>query len=194
MASIDQIIRMAINTACAGVDPNSALYQKLTLEADTMTDQALHALSAELAVNRDIQARLSKIFVPGATGPGIFDVPATMLIEYLREGSVRDSSVSPNDSTGVLHKVANYNDFIGYLSPLFNYYHVRGSSNSGVVQIYTRGIASAVIAAIQVDCAYVPTKADLNAAISDEILDDLVVKLALRLRGFIAGMPTEQAA
>lgn len=200
MATLGQVIEMATATAISGSDPDSNVIQKLRMEAEPLVEQALHALSSEIALNGYLRARMMKQFTSNAVGLGIFDVPATVMVEFLREGQIYDTSTAGvNSPVGdLLRRVENLSDLFGYLIPVYGYYCVVGSSNSGAAQIYTKQIGTGSTSPfgagpLLIHAAYTPTKADLNAAVVDEILDELVVKIALRLRGTIAVMEVAAA-
>src|SRR5690349_9800228 len=110
--TISQLIDLAINTAVAGTDADNNPILRQSLEAQGIADQALQALATMVAGSPELRARLEKRFSVSLT-LGVGTLPAGMLVEYLREGSVRDSDTSANNGAGnVLARVNRYNQFV----------------------------------------------------------------------------------
>jgi hypothetical protein len=160
--------------------------QSQAMEAETLADLALHALAVDCASDPNLRARLETQFSVALVN-GIGAIPATMLTEYLREGSVKDSDLQANGYGNVLQRVKYFNDLLGYQLPAYGYYCL--SDN----QIFTKQISSgdltATIGPLIIDAPFVPAKADINTDIPDEITDDLAEILAVKLRGVISRMP-----
>lgn len=181
--TLAETIQRAIDTAVAGTDPDTSIVQKLRLEAETLVDQALHELAAMCAVDPDRRGRLSKNFSVTLTS-GSATLPAGILVEHLREGSVRDGDTGANGGNGnVLSRVKYYNDLVQELPTLFGYYCIENNS------IYTRNIGdgdlTSTLSPLSIDAPFVPAKADIDTDVPDELNDDLVEILAMKLRGLI---------
>ena len=177
------LINFAINTAVAGTDADNNPIIKQRLEAGGMTDQALHALATMVAGSPELRARLEKQFSVALTS-GVGTIPAGMLVEYLREGVVRDSSGSgPGGLGNILARVNRYSSFIQDADTALGLYCVVDN------QIYARPPASTfptdTIGPLLIDAPFVPTAANLNTEVPDEVADDLVAKLAILLRGMV---------
>lgn len=181
-----QLISLAINTAVAGTDADKNPILKQRLEAAATTDQAIHELAAEIAGNPELRARMEKQFSVALTN-GVGSIPAGMLTEYLREGAVRDSDGSGNNGLGnVLARVNRYANFVRDSDTALGMYCVADN------QIHARPpgstYPSSTISPLVIDAPFVPTTTNLDTEVPDEVTDDLVFKLATRLRGmFLAG-------
>lgn len=178
-----QLVSLAINTAVAGSDADNNPILKQRLEAEGMTDQALQALASVVAGNPELRARLEKQFSVSLSA-GVGTIPAGMLVEYLREGAVRDSDGGGNNGLGnVLARVQRYPTFIQDQDVALGQYCVVSN------QIYARPPASMfpadTIGPLVIDAPFTPTIADLSTTVPDELTNDLVAKLARLLRGMI---------
>lgn len=179
-----QLVTLAIATATAGTDADTNPIIKQRLEASAMTDQALQALATMVAGNVELRARLEKQFSVSLSG-GVGAVPAGMLVEYLREGCVRDSDTGANNGLGnVLSRIQRYSTFIQDTDTAFGQYCVVDN------QFYARPPASIypsdTIGPLVIDAPFTPTVGDMNATVPDELSNDLVEMLAIRLKGIIA--------
>ncbi len=187
--TLTQLIRTAIDTAVSGTDPDANVIQKLKLEAESLADSALHQLASNVASDPELRSRLTKEFSV-TLSEGVGDVPAGMLTEYLREGSVRDTDASGSDGFGnVLVRVKNRNDFLGSLPTVYGYYCLVGN------EFHTRAISSGsftdTVGPLGIDAPFIPARTAIDDDVPDELIDDLVDLLAIRLRGFIEGQSTE---
>lgn len=190
------LVHAAIDTATSGTDVDRNVIQKMTMEVESMFDSAANALAVKLALNDDLRPRITKTFTVVLSG-GAGTVPAGLMVEYLREGSVRDSDTSaPNGTGNKLSRVMHLNDFqFGYLSPLFSYYHIIGIGASA--QISTRAAGSqfdftGVVGPLIVTGPRVPSKLEVTD-LDSEVTNMLTEELAIRLRGFIRGMEAPAA-
>lgn len=179
-----ELITFAIQTAVAGTDADNNPIIKQRLEAAGMTDQALHALSTIVAGNPELRARLEQQFSVSLSS-GVGAIPAGMMVEYLREGVVRDSDGGGNNGLGnVLARVNRYANFIRDQSTAQGLYCVADN------QIYARPPGSSFPADTQgplvIDAPFTPTTANLDTTVPDEVADNLVELLAVKLRGIIA--------
>lgn len=186
--TLPELIQSAIDTAVAGTNPNTNVLQFLRMEAETLSEQAFHELATKCASDPELRGRLSKSFSVALTS-GSATLPAGILVEYLREGSVRDGDTGANNGQGnVLVRVKYYDDLVKSLPAVFGYYCIENN------KIFTRNISdgdlTATLSPLTVYAPFVPTKADVDTEVPDEIVDEMVVMLATRLRGLIA----EQAA
>lgn len=184
--TLAELIRRSIDVAIAGGDVDAVILQKSTLEAEVLAELALDELAVDVAGSPELRARLEKQFsVPLVNGVGA--MPAGILAEYLREGSVRDSDIGANGFGNNLSRVLYLNDFLGFLPSVFGYYCVNDN------QIRTRAISSgdftATVGPLTIDAPFLPTKGNMNAEVPDEIASDVVEMLAVKLRGVIARMP-----
>jgi hypothetical protein len=178
-----QLINFAIDTAVAGTDANNNPIIKQRLQAAGMTDQALQALATMVAGDPELRARLEKEFTVALTS-GVGAIPAGMLIEYLREGVVRDSSGSGVGGLGnILARVNRYSNFIsdqdtalGLYCPVDNSIYARPPGST---------YPSDTIGPLIINAPFTPTTADLDTTVPDELTNDLVAKLARLLRGMI---------
>lgn len=175
------LIELAKNTAIAGTDADNNPILKQSLEAQGIADQAIHELATEIAGNPELRARLEKQFSVTLTS-GVGSIPAGMLTEYLREGAVRDSDGSGNNGLGnVLARVNRYANFVQDSDTALGLYCIVDN------QIYARPpgstYPSATISPLVIDAPFVPTTTNLNTEVPDEVTDELVFKLATRLRG-----------
>ena len=190
MPTLQEVINLAIDTAISGTDVDSNPLRKQTLEAESLLDQSLHELSVEIAQNPNLRARFTKEYSITLTN-GIGALTAGILVQYLREGSVRDADASASNGFGnILQRVMHRNDFYSYLNPAYGYYFV-GENN----QIYTRQIATgdfiATLSPLTVNAPFTPSKSEISTLVDVEVADDLVKMLAARLRGALeseAGM------
>lgn len=180
--TLPEYIQKAIDTAVAGTDPDVSIIQKLRMEAETLIDQVLYELAVQCAEDPEKRGRLSKNFSVTLTS-GSATLPAGILVEYLREGSVRDADTQANGYGNVLVRVKYFNDLLKSLPTVFGYYCIENN------KIYTRNIndgdLTATLGPLSIDAPFVPAKADIATDIPDEIQYDLVVLLATRLRGVI---------
>lgn len=182
MATLAEVIQLGIDTAIAGTDPNKNPLRTQTLEAETLLDQALKELSVEIAQNPDLRARFTKEYSITLTN-GIGALTTGILVEYLREGSVRDADTGANGGYGnILQRVKHRNDFYDYLNPAYGYYFL-GENNA----IYTRQIATgdftATLSPLTINAPFAPSKSEISTLVDAEVVDDLVNMLAARLRG-----------
>ena len=182
--TLQEAIESALATAVSGSDVDSNVLRKQALEAEVLIDQALHQLATDVAGKPELRARLETSFSVTLTD-GIGTLPAGILIEYLREGSVRDGDAGANNGAGnILSKVNHYDDLVRYLNAGFGYYCIVKN------QIHTRQIGSGSLSTtaspLTIWAPFVPSKANLNTDVPDEILDDLVQILAVMLRGIIS--------
>lgn len=176
-----ELITFAIQTAVAGTDADNNPIIKQRLEAAGMTDQALQALADIVAGNPEIRARLEKQFSVSLTN-GVGAIPAGMLVQYLREGVVRDSDGGGNNGLGnILARINRYANFIQDQSTAQGLYCVVDN------QIYARPPGSSFPADTQgplvIDAPFTPTTADLDTTVPDELTNDLTELLAVKLRG-----------
>src|ERR1700752_4985101 len=186
--TVNDILVKSVAIALLGTDPDSSTIQRCMMEAESALDSVLQEVCAEAAVNPTLRPRVMKIVQAGEVGPGIFDVPATVLIEYLHLGQVNDADLSANNLFGnVYSAILHYGDFLTYPASPFGIYHVLGSANAGTAQIYARapftGLMSDVLGPLYLFAPYVPAKADINTAIDAELQNNILDKLALRLKG-----------
>lgn len=179
----DELISLAINTAVAGTDADNNPIIKQRLEAAAMTDASLQALAVEAAGNPEIRARLERRSTIAMTA-GVGAVPAGMLIEYLREGSIRDEDQSQFQTGNPYSRVKNEADFFGDVNTLLGRYCLINNTvyacQPGTAD-YTQFTGNLIA-----DAPFAPTTADLSTTVPDELVNDLVEILARRLRGMIA--------
>lgn len=179
-----EVIQRAIDSAVAGSDPDPSVVQKHRQEAETLISQALNQLAADVAQNPDVRHRLEASFSVSLDANGVGTIPAGLMTEYLHEGSVRDSDTGANNGKGnPLCRVRQYRDFV-MQSPfsVFGYYCLVDN------QFQTKlgnGDFTSVIGPLQVDAPFIPVKDDISTDVPDEITDDLVDFLAMRLRGLM---------
>ena len=183
-----QLISVAINTATAGTDVDNNPIIKQRLEAGAMTDQALQALAVMVAGSPELRARLEKQFSVTVTS-GVGAIPAGMLAEYLREGSVRDSDTSNFPSGNPYSRVKYANDFFTDSITLLPRYCLIDNA------IYACQAGSSDYTqfndTLTIDAPFAPSTSDLDTTVPDELVNDLVENLARRLKGMIA--PSEAA-
>jgi len=197
MATLNQIILESIDIAIAGMDPDSAPIQKMVLEAESIFDSAIQELAAVLHGLPRLRARMVKEFSVTLTN-GIGTVPATVLIEYMGDGTIRDSDTSANNGYGnVLQRVHNRSDLLTLPAPyLMGYYCIEGNT-SGISEIHTRQVATGsftdTLSPLTLNVIHIPAKTDLNTEIDPEIENNLKDRLAIRLRGQI-GVAAEPAS
>jgi len=179
----NELIVSAQATAMAGTDAHVNPIRKQRLEAGAMTDQALQALATMVAGSPELRARLEKQFTVALTA-GVGAIPAGMLVEYLREGSVRDSDTGANNGLGnVLARIQRYPSFLQDQDVALGMYCVVDN------QIYARPPGSVfpsdTFGPLVIDAPFTPTASDLSTTVPDELTNDLVAKLAHLLRGMI---------
>lgn len=178
-----QLISLAINTATAGTDIDNNPIIKQRLEAGAMTDQALQSLAVMVAGDPELRARLEKRFTVAMTN-GIGAIPAGMLAEYLREGSVRDEDQTLFTAGNIYARIKFANDFFSDTQTLLPRYCLISNQiyacPPGTTD-YTTFSGNLVI-----DAPFAPTTADLDTTVPDEVINELVENLARRLRGLIA--------
>lgn len=174
--TLSELIRKTLDTVVAGTDPDSNILQKLQLEAETLCDQALNDLARSVAGNSELRARLTDKFTVALTN-GEADLPDGLLLEYMREGSVRDGVGN------ALQRVRHFNDFNNYLPNVYGYYCIEGN------KIHTKAITTSSLTStaspITLNAPFVPTKLDMSGTIPDELEDDLVRILADKIRGIV---------
>lgn len=181
--TLAELIQMAIDTAVAGTDPNTNPIQKLRMEGETLTEQCIHWLSGEVAGNPELRARLEKRFSVTLTN-GEATVPTGMIIEHLREGSVRDSDTGANNGSGNIYaRVKYYNDFIQDPITVYGLYCIY--DNKIIARPPASTDPTSTIGPLLIDAPFAPAKGDVSTDIPDEISDLLVQMLAVRLRGLI---------
>lgn len=193
--TLAELIIRSVDIAVSGTDPDRNIIQKLTLEAESMADPALHQLCTEIRSDARLRARCMKQFSVTLTA-GVGSIPATLMIQYIGEGSVRDSDTGASNGIGnYLSRVLHKTDFDALPAPyLFGYYWI-GSDANGATTIETRqlttGSLTDTVSPLVVVAPRTPTKA-LISELAEEVTDRLTEILAMRLRGMIA--ETEQAA
>jgi len=179
-----QLITLAINTAVAGTDADNNPILKQRLEAAAMSDQAIHELATMVAGSPELRSRLEKSFSLTITS-GVGSIPAGMLTEYLREGSVRDTSDMSLFPNGTPYARIKYlNDFLTDQNTLLGRYCLDGNSiyaTAPGISDYTQNTLTLTAIA-----PFVPTTTNLNTEVPDEVTDELVKLLAQKLRGMIA--------
>jgi hypothetical protein len=182
---LSELIRRSIDIAIVGTNVDANWLQSQTLEAESVVDLALHDLSVEIAGDPELRARLEKQFSVTLTN-GVGTIPAGLMVEYLREGSVKDSDIGANGFGNVLQRVKYLNDLLGSLTSVYGYYCVNDN------QIRTKQISSGdltgTVGPLIIDAPFVPTKANISTEVPDEITDDLTEILAVKLRGIISRM------
>jgi len=186
----NQLITLAINTAVAGTDADNNPIIKQRLEAGGMTDQALQAIADIVAGNPEIRARLEKRFTVTLTN-GVGTIPAGMLVQFLREGTVRNSDGSNNGLGSFLAKINRFNDFIQDQSTTLGSYCAVDNSlyarDPGLTDYtFTQG-------PLIIDAPFTPTAADMSTTVPDELTNDLVAMLAKHLHGVIVAGPARAA-
>lgn len=178
-----QLIDLAINTAVVGTDVDNNPLLKQSLEVQGIADQALQALAVMVAENSQLRACLERQFSVSLSG-GIGAVPAGMLVEYAREGAVRNSDGSNNGMGSFLAKVNRFNSFIQDQDTALGLYCVVDD------QIYARDPGSSdytsATGPLVIDAPFFPTKSDMGTTVPDEVANELVENLARRLKGMIA--------
>lgn len=182
--TFQELIQLAINTAVAGTDADNNPILKQSLEAQGIADQALQALGVMVAGSPELRARLEQQFTVNLSA-GVGTIPSGMLVEYLREGVVRDSDTGANNGAGnVLSRIQRFNLFLLDQDTALGQYCVVDNS------IYARGPGStditATIGPLVIDAPFFPTAADMATTVPDEIANELVENLARRLKGLIA--------
>lgn len=181
--TLAELVRRALDVAISGTNPDSNILQSMTLEAEVLADLAIDELSVEVAGDRELRARLEKQFSVTLTA-GVAALPAGIMLEYLRDGSVKDSDLGANGFGNILQRVHHLNDFLGYLPSVYGYYCITDNT------IRTRQISSGdftgTVSPLIIDAPFIPTKANLNTEVPDELEGPLVEMLAVKLRGIIA--------
>ncbi len=177
-----QLIALAINTAVAGTDADTNPIIKQRMEAAGMTDQALQALADVVAGNPEIRARLERRSTIAVTN-GVGTIPAGMLVQYLREGSVRDEDTSFFPTGNPYSRVKFANDFFNDSQTLLARYcpidNQIFACPPGVTD-YTQFSGNLIT-----DAPFTPTTADLNSTVPDELTNDLVEILARKMKGMM---------
>ena len=178
-----QLITLAQLTATAGTDIASNPVMKQRLNAEALTELALQELATVVAQNRELRQRLEKRFTVTLSN-GEATLPAGMLSEYLREGSVRDSDTGANNGAGNIYaRVFNYNTFLQDTQTLLGLYCLY--DNKIVMRAPGYTDPTATIGPALIDAPFTPTKTDLDTEVPDEITNELVELLAERLQGKI---------
>jgi len=177
-----QLLQQSIDTAVAGTDADNNPVLKQRLETETLIDLALQAVSAMVAGNPELRARLEKRFTVAVTN-GVGSMPSGLLLEYLREGSVRDEDQSQFMTGNPYSRVKNLADFLGDSQLLLarycavdNQLHACPPGYSDYTQFSGN---------ILLDAPFVPTKANLSTEVDDEVANDLIEDVAIRLRGLL---------
>lgn len=178
-----QLIQRAIDIAVAGTDADNNPIIKQRLETESLVDLALQAVASMVAGNPQLRARLEKQFSV-ALSSGVGTMPAQIMLEYLREGAVRDSDTSANNGLGnFLAKVNRYDQFVTDQSTALGLYCVVDNA------IYARPPGAtdpaSTIGPLVIDAPFVPITTDLSTLVDDEIVNDLLEDLAARLRGLL---------
>ncbi len=178
-----QLISLAINTAVAGTDADNNPIIKQRLEAAAMSEQALQELATLCAGSPELRSRLEKSFSLTITS-GVGSIPAGMLTEYLREGSIRDTSDASLFPNGTPYARIKYlNDFLTDQNTLLGRYCLDGNliyaTAPGINDYTFNNLTLTAIA------PFVPTTANVDAEVPDEITNELVILLAKRLRGIL---------
>lgn len=163
--------------------------QKLTLEAEVLADLAIDELSVEVARDPELRARLEKQFSVTLTN-GVGTLPAGIMIEYLREGSVKDSDLGANGFGNTLQRVKYLNDFLGFTQSVYGYYCI--VDNTIRTKQISSGDFTGTVGPLIIDAPFIPTKANINSEVPDEVEGPLVDMLAVRLRGIISRMQPAQ--
>lgn len=181
--SFAQLIDLAINTAIVGTDLDNNPLLKQSLEAQGIADQSLQALATMVAENPELRARLEQRFTV-TLASGIGTIPAGMLVEFAREGAVRNSDGSNNGLGSFLAKVNRFSNFIQDQNSALGLYCIVNN------QIYARDPGSSdytsATGPLVIDAPFFPTKADMGTTVEDELANELVEMLARRLKGMIA--------
>ena len=108
----NELIALSLLVATAGTDIATNPVMRQQLSAEALTELALQELATVVAQNRELRQRLEKRFTVTLSN-GEATIPAGMLSEYLREGSVRDSDTGANNGAGNIYaRVFNYNQFL----------------------------------------------------------------------------------
>jgi len=186
----NQLITLAINTAVAGTDADNNPIIKQRLEAGGMTDQALQAIADIVAGNPEIRARLEKRFTVALTN-GVGTIPAGMLVQFLREGSVKDEDQSMFPSGNPYSRVKFANDFFTDSQLLLGRYCLidnRVYACQPGIADYTQFSGNLII-----DAPFTPTAADMSTTVPDELTNDLVAMLAKHLHRVIVAGPARAA-
>jgi hypothetical protein len=177
-----ELIQQVIDTAVAGTDADNNPVLKQRLETETLIDLTLQAVSAMVAGNPEIRARLEKRFSVTITN-GIGALPSGLLLEYLREGSVRDSDQSMFATGNPYSRIKFATDFFTDSQLLLARYCVIDNTMYACppgMSDYTNFSGT-----LTLDAPFVPTKANLNTEVDDEIANDLIEDAAARLRGLL---------
>jgi hypothetical protein len=184
--TLSSLIQLAIDTAVAGTDPDASVVQKHRREAESLVPQCLDKLARDVAADRDLQARLMTEFNVSLSA-GVGTIPSEMLLEYIHEATVVDSSTG-----NVLSRVQYLKDLYQPLFTAFDYYCPANN------QFYTKQGSSGDLTAVQgpllISAPFVPTKTGISTEIPSEIEPNLVELLAFRLRGMMFPMPPATGA
>lgn len=189
--TLQEFITQSIDLAIAGSDPDASIIQKFTLEAESLVDPVFHQLVTEVRGDQRLRARCMKQFSITLTS-GVGSIPATLMVEYIGEGSVRDSDSGASNGIGnYLSRVLHETDFIAYPSPyLFGLYWI-GADTNGAAVIKTRqvntGSLTDTVGDLVVVAPRTPTKAQI-AELDAEVADRGLELMALRLRGLMSGV------
>lgn len=189
--TLQEFITQSIDLAIAGTDPDASMLQKYTLEAQSLVDPVLEQLTAEVRSSARLRARCMKQFSITLTA-GVGSIPATLMVQYIGEGSVRDSDTGASNGIGnYLSRVLHENDFINYPSPyLFGLYWI-GADTNGATVIKTRQISTGSLTDTVGDLVVVaprtPTKAQISE-LDSEVTDRGLELMAMRLRGMMPGV------
>lgn len=189
--TLQEFITQSIDLAIAGSDPDASILQKYTLEAQSLVDPVLEQLTAEVRGSARLRARCMKQFSIALTS-GVGSIPATLMVQYIGEGSVRDSDSGASNGIGnYLSRVLHENDFIALPAPyLFGYYWI-GADTSGATVIKTRQIITGSLTDTVGDLVVVaprtPTKAQISE-LDSEVTDRGLELMAMRLRGIMPGV------
>lgn len=177
-----ELIQRAIDAAVAGTDADKNPVLKQRLEAQTVADLAMQAVAAMVANRPDLRPRFEKQFTVTLTN-GVGALPAGILVEFLREGAVRNSDGSNNGLGSFLAKVNRFPNFIQDTVTALGQYCIVDN------QIYARDPGStdytAATSPLVIDAPYVPDKTQLDALVDDEVVNDIVEDVAIRLRGLL---------
>lgn len=178
-----ELIQRAIDAAIAGTDADKNPVLKQRLEAQTLTDLAMQAVAAMVAGNPELRARFQKQFTVTVTN-GVATLPAGILLEYLREGSIRDNDTSLFPSGNVYARIKNTADFLTDTQSLLARY-CAVDNNLFLCQPGMTDYTQYTSGTLTVDAPYVPDKTQLDTLVDDEVVNDIVEDVAARLRGLL---------
>lgn len=177
-----QLLQRAIDVAVAGTDANNNPVIQQRLETESVIDLAMQAVAAMVANRPDLRPRFEKQFTVTLTS-GVGALPAGILVEFLREGAVRNSDGSNNGLGSFLAKVNRFPNFIQDAVTALGQYCIVDN------QIYARDPGStdytAATSPLVIDAPYVPDKTQLDTLVDDEVVNDIVEDVAIRLRGLL---------